>query len=630
MTETGGPVSPPELSEEQGASARKRGAMGKRNDVVLSDFGSLCRPAAALSAARTATQWELVPYETTGGYQGTLIASLKGGTPPPVTLSPQLTGWYAIFVCIGAYANWGAVNTHVNLQLTRDGAPSNFVPGTGGQDILEESYWKCADMTGQDVTISKFSGLPQEDAVLAWLRFVPLTEEEAMRYQQDTARTDTKVLYATHDMHGMLGQYCPETPEEWCCILENYRDSDVRSVSLENVFIFNGEITPGQDTATYPFFRDFDRMVQQRLPKYYTDELMAKLFAYGHSMGLEMYFSLRMGFWGIEFPFDRFYFDVKFFRENPQWRCRNRDGEMIHRMSYVYPEVQDYMLDQFSHMAEQDCDGVEMLLNRGAPFVLFEPPFVEAFRQKYGVDPCLLPLEDERVQAMHCEIMTGFVRRLRERLDRERAARGQKRLKLIARGLLNLSDNLVQGIDLEQWAREGLIDAVISYPVQLRENLTGDVWQTEHPDLLDLEKYHKLAMTVVPPLTESFGDFRFAGTEPSAFTKQFYVPVEERVRQFAALEDRYGVEVYHDIMPRQLSPQEYRARALELYRAGAKRFSLWDTYGRVPVRSRWYYAARLGHAQELETIPTGEGVMTSLHYISRIGGVNCNLYAPRG
>ena len=32
----------------------------------------------------------------------------------------------------------------------------------------------------------------------------------------------------------------------------------------------------------------------------------------------------------------------------------------------------------------------------------------------------------------------------------------------------------------------------------------------------------------------------------------------------------------------------------------------------------------------VETMPTGEGVMTSLHYISRIGGVNCNLYAPRG
>lgn len=604
--------------------------MEKRTEVILSDFGSLCSPSQAVSTSRSATQWELASYETTDGHQGSMLVSLKGGTPPPVTVSPNLTGWYAIFVCIGAYANWGAVNSHVNLRLTQDGAPSNFVPAAGGQDILEESFWKCADMTGQSITISKFSGPPLEDSILAWLRFVPLTQEEIEQYQYETTRKDTKVIYATHDMHGMVGQYCPETLQDWCCILENYRDSDVGSVSLENIFIFDGNIQPGQDPTTYPFFREGDRLIQQRLPKYYTDELMSTLFDYGHSMGLEMYYSLRMGFWGIEFPFDQFYFDVSFFQNNPQWRCRNRDGEMIHRMSYAYPEVQEYMLDQFSRMAEQDCDGVEMLLNRGAPFVLFEQPFVEAFQQRYGMDPCLLPLEDPRVQSMHCEIMTDFVRRLRHRLDEERAARGQKRLKIIARGLLNLSDNLVQGIDLETWAKEGFIDAAISYPVQLRENLTGDVWQADHPDLLDLDKYHKLAMSAVPPLTESFGDFRFAGTAPSDFTKQFAVPLAQRVREFQALEDKYGIKVYHDIMPRQLSPQEYQQRAVELYQAGAKRISLWDTYGRVPVRSRWYYAARLGHAQELETMPTNEEIMTSLHYISRVNGVNCNLYAPRG
>ena len=604
--------------------------MEQRSEVVLSDFGRLCRPREAVSPFRTATQWELVPYETTDGYKGSMLASLKGGTPPAVTLSPELKGWYAIFVCIGAYANWGAVNTHVNVRLSGDGAPSNFVPAAGGQDILEESFWKCADMTDQDIVISKFGGAPLEDSVLAWLRFVPLTEEQAARYRRETTRKETKVIYATHDMHGIVGSYCPEDPRDWCCILENYRDSDVKCFSMENIFIFNGAIQPGQDPATYPFFREGDRLIQTRLPKYYTDAQMALLFDYGHKMGLEMYYSLRMGFWGIEFPFDRFYFDVRFMQENPQWKCCNRDGEAVHRMSYVYPEVQEYMLDQFSHMAEQDCDGVEMLWNRGAPFLLFEEPFVVAFREKYGVDPCLLPLEDERVQAMRCEIMTGFVRKLRSRLDRERAARGQKRLKLIARGMLNLADNLVLGLDFEAWAREGLIDAVISYSVQLRENLTGDVWRDDDPTLLDLEKYHRLAMTSETPLTESFGDFRFAGTEASEFTKRFFVPVEERVRQFQELEEKYGVEVYFDIMPRQLSPREYRQRALELYRAGARRISLWDTYSRVPIRSRWYYAAFLGHAKELETMPTGEGVMTSIHRISRIGGINVNVYAPRG
>ncbi|MBQ6545361.1 MAG: hypothetical protein IJL72_06430, partial [Lachnospiraceae bacterium] len=479
-------------------------AMENRAAVILSDFAAIAKPASALTKDRTAAQWEIVPYETAEGISGTLLASLKGGRPPKVTVSPDLTGWYAIFVSIGAYANWGAVNTHVNLRLTDDGAPSTFVPGCGGQDILEESFWKCADMTGQSIEISKFSGRPLEDAVLAWIRLMPLTEEEAKRYAAEISDPETKVIYATHDMHGIVGGYCPEDPKDWCSIIENYRDSDVGYFSMENIFIFNGKITDGQNTETYPFFREGDRLIQERLPKVYTDEQMSMLFAYGHKMGLEMYYSLRMGFWGVEFPFDKFYFDVRFFQENPQWRCVNRDGEVIHRMSYVYPEVQEYMLDQFSHMAEQEeCDGLEMLWNRGAPFLLFEKPFVDSFTEKYGVDPCLLPLEDERLVRERCAGMTGFVRRLRERIDRERAARGQRRLKLIARGMLNLDDNLVLGIDFEEWAKEGLIDTVISYSVQLRENLTGDVWQEKEPHLLDLEKYHKLAMTSTTPLTES-------------------------------------------------------------------------------------------------------------------------------
>ena len=64
--------------------------MEKRKEVVLSDFDRLCEPREALSTVRAATQWELVPYETADGYKGSMLASLKGGTPPAVTVSPGL------------------------------------------------------------------------------------------------------------------------------------------------------------------------------------------------------------------------------------------------------------------------------------------------------------------------------------------------------------------------------------------------------------------------------------------------------------------------------------------------------------------------------------------------------------
>ena len=79
-------------------------------------------------------------------------------------------------------------------------------------------------------------------------------------------------------------------------------------------------------------------------------------------------------------------------------------------------------------MAATDCDGVEMIFNRVVATVLFEKPFMDRFAAKYpGVDPRELPSADKRVYTTRCEIMTEFVTKMRERLDRERAARGQKR-----------------------------------------------------------------------------------------------------------------------------------------------------------------------------------------------------------
>ncbi|GGD51923.1 hypothetical protein [Paenibacillus nasutitermitis] len=596
--------------------------MEQRKSVLLNDF-SKCMPQEALSPTRPADKWELCPYETMD-VKGTMLVSLRGGTPPPVTAPLGLSGKYAIFVCLGAYGQHGAMT--INLKLKNDGSFSTFSCTENAQNKLEESFWKCADLTGQDITISKFCDGTWFNSMLAWLRFVPLTDAEWAAYQKEQARKDTKRLYATHDMHGVLCLGSPSDKQEWRYILEDYRDSDVKYFSMENIWIFDGPVSTG-DADNMTYFRDGDRQVQHKM-ELYTDEQMKELFHYGRTMGMELIYSLRMGFWSIEFPYDQMYFTNQFYEKHPELLCINRDGAKVERLSYAYPQVQDYMLDQFSHMAEFDCDGVEMLWNRGAPYLLFEPPFVDEFMKRYaGLDPRLLPLEDARVQGMRCEIMTGFVRRLHERLDRERAERGQKKLKYVARGLLNLDDNLVLGLDFEQWATEGLIDVAISYQLQIRENLTGDVWQDGNPELLDLGKYKRAVLESDTALTERIGDFRFVANIETDFGNSFQLPIAERIAQFKRLE-AYGVEVFHDIMPRQLSCEEYRRRALELYDNGAENLSLWDSYGRVPVRATWTMARRLGHKEELRSFNSGEGVLWQHHRLLMVRGINVSVYPP--
>ena len=94
------------------------------------------------------------------------------------------------------------------------------------------------------------------------------------------------------------------------------------------------------------------------------------------------------------------------------------------------------------------------------------------------------------------------------------------------------------------------------------------------------------------------------------------------------LEKKYGTEIYFDLIPRQMPTAEYQRRALELYANGAERFSMWDTYSRVPLRAQWTMASRLGHKEELKSWSDGEGELFSRHRLLKIGGQNVSMYRP--
>lgn len=183
--------------------------------------------------------------------------------------------------------------------------------------------------------------------------------------------------------------------------------------------------------------------------------------------------------------------------------------------------------------------------------------------------------------------------------------------------------------DLETWAKEGLITAIISYPQRIREVLKGDIWQAGNPQLLDLEKYHKYALespqTIIyrrqdfnfmPPMEDSRGVLRGPATQ------------QERVEEFMRLEKEYGVTVYLEIMPRHMTTAEYRERALELYNCGCGHISLWDTYNRVPCKPEWTMMRRLGHKDELASYSSGEGELFRDVRILKIAGKDVSRYKP--
>lgn len=595
------------------------------NGIVFSDLASQCTPQENISRERIMGKWNAIEYET-AEVKGTLLGALHENRPEPVELNPHLTGWHRIY--IGTVITTSNVDFNKNIvpvRLTSDAANMHFTPYQllrGGG--IEDTFWKCADMTGESVIISKYPNGAASDVIIGWLRFEPMADEEASAYLSRVNDPQYKRLYATNDMHCMGCSIAAQTQQEWDSLVQLYEQSDVEWLSVENLFTFNGQ--PKLPLDQFSFSNQYHEFCQKTFKDYYTDDMLKGLVQLGHKLGLKMCASHRMGAWCVEYTWDEMYFENTFRHAHMNLRCMDRDGQYVEAMSYIYPEVQDYIIGMFTRLAKLGFDAVEMMYHRGVPYVLFEPPFIEAFIAKYGEDPRHLPLDDERVMKERCEVMTGFVRRLRKALDE---ACPERKVGLHARGQYSLYECRLCGEDMERWAREGLITAIISYPQFVREDLSGDVWQDGNPGHIDLEKYSRYVREKDELPIWRRHDFRELEPIPdSSGIPQGPKTQADRIAEWMELEHRYGVKLYFEIMPRFMSQAEYKECVLEIYHLGGKRISLWDTYSRAPRHVAWDYLRRVGNRDDAEKYDESTQKNYSWHRFLRIGNMNVSRYLP--
>ena len=586
----------------------------ERRVTFFADLAAICAQTELLSSERRLGLWQTVSYETRLG-KGVMLAAQNKNQPAPVWLCPALTGWHRIFVGVVALVG-GWQNNSVHLRLTDDPASTQFKPASdmvGGG--IEEVFWKCADLTGQQIELKKYSGkLVRGDCILGWLRFEPMSEEEIAAFQKDEADTTTKNIYVANDMHCMGYLFGAQTQRDWDMAAQPYEQSDVEWLSVENVRLNTAAQTVPAEECSFP--RDGDENVLRSFSSSYTDEMLQNLVRRGHALGLKMCVSQRMGGWCNSFPFDQGYFENAFYLAHPECRCVDRDGAVTDAMSYCYPQVQAYITDQLLRQAANGFDAVELMFHRGVPYVLFEQPFLERFAAKYGDDPRELPWDDPRITEIRCLILTQFVRELRRALD----AAGFSRVSIHVRAGHTLYDNRLFGLDVENLASEGLIGAVLVYPARWRENLTGDVWQEDGSHKIDLRKYpayteqgdqsviiRQEGFYLLPSIPDSHGQFPAPETE------------SERIAEWVGLENRTGVNIYFDIMPRHMSAAEYRRRLLEIYEAGGKRISLWDTQERAAERRVWNLLRRAGHREEILAAQPDENGCSLRYRFLRLG-----------
>lgn len=583
-----------------------------REELWVTDLAEAFGPKEAIANFSSMRQWRSVPYCCGKDKRGTMLSAIDMARPRDISYDPGLTGWYKIYVALPEGSN-----VEVHMRLTKDAGwfplspmdQSSWVVGT-----FEESLWRCCDMTGQSVILTKsdMQSAFKCNSMLSWLRFVPMEEAEVTAYLADRARTDTKRIYATDDIHNRLYNNIITDMHDWDSVVLPYEDSDVEWLSLEDVACFTGGAVPCDDPEDFAFPREGDKALQLQIHKFNSEEVLKYLVEQGRKKGLKMSVSLRMGAWTMGFPFDQCYFECPFYWDNLHLRCVGRCGTPVTSLSYAFPEVQDYMIQRLVALAGTGCDALTLIQHRGGPYVMYEKPVADRFYAMYGEYPYELPLDEPRLSALHCTIMTEYFQKLRDALDR---AYPDRHVQIHLRSMWSIYDTCYYGIDCEELAKQGLVDAIITYPQRYREFHKDAFFRNGRFDLEAYEKwiYRQNGRPFIRNYDNTYG---WDPYPDSNGVLQGPKDLAECVKEWMALEKKYGTKIYIDLMPRVVAPEKLQKMALDVYAAGGERFAMWDTYGRVQYNALWRSLRNFGHKEELASMSTDNSQIYKSHELA--------------
>ena len=542
--------------------------------VYLTDMGA-CRPANALSPETRRGRWRTLPYETDELSGVMLIGSTEAGAPD-VTYPLEVAGFHA--VSLGVFGGYQEPNqvlarltgdeTFTAVRLQRHETTPWYRQYAG--EPIWEIFWKVADLTDRQIVIGQQTwrtaagegpGSHQSiESMLAYIKLVPLSDSEVAAYQADLTRTENRRLF-THNDAG-VHSHLPTTAEEIRRNLEEYRDTDFSRIYWEagygdqmNYFSEVGSVRGSVSGERHdgPFSQYITDESWRVLREKGIDPFRVAL-EYAHEIGLEFHAGLRVS--GFNFPppyaSNR---GPSFFGNHPELRGTDRAGRPNPRLAYTYPETRRYVLALVREFASKfPVDGIALLFNRRLPVVDYEPPLVEGFKSEYGEDPRQIDERDPRWLQYRSRVMTQFMRQVRAAMEQVAEETGRSSPIGVSAIVTNSRDeNLYYGLDMDTWVKEGLVDTLIPYSSNPNFNSNDPSWE----DVRDAEYW--IALT--------------KGT---------------------------STEVALNIMPRQMSAEEYRRRLAPLYEAGVEHFYFWDgALGRAQNTGASHVMRRLGHKEEV-------------------------------
>jgi len=552
-----------------------------KREIWLSNL-TQCQPLDAISSDGLDGKWMAVDYEVDEG-KGVMLFGLPELNPPPLTLRLGVTGWYEIRLGIFYGAGAGFMEDRVlcaklsndvtfsrfSREQHRSEKDGNYPEKELRWSDIAEAFWKCADLTGQDLIISRPAGgeMSKEQTNLAYVRLIPIDDAAIQHWKSQQPSKETKALIANYD-GGSFGQWGVSTPEDFLAEFECLRDSDfdiaLYAMARGSITLYPSKVGEFvRPTGLHGRGHVLHQCVKNGLNP------LAEAIKAAHACGVKLFPQNRL--MGTQLPPKHLRADYggKLMADHPEWLCTYPDGELTRHLSFAFEGVRNFHVRLIREWVEDyHADGINILFSRSFPFVYYESPVCEAFQKAYQTDMRKLPPGDERVQRVRASFVTQFLREVRAMLDEVGKTQGRyiptcylvpvhnspANIPAEARAS-GLAECLFNALDVPAWIREGLVDYLVVH-------------------------------------LHMYGEHDGAGVQP-------------KIREFTELAKGTKTKVFVDVYPRRMPPRQYRKIAMSYYAAGADGLAFWDSYGRYFRASEWAFIKRLGHRKDL---PRWEGM----------------------
>ncbi len=535
-----------------------------QNAKTLTDMG-LCTPSDRLAKTPEDGRWLQTEFETEDGVTGVMASASPLADCGKLTLKLDAVGPHKIFLGInytkpvsGSWSQYGelAVKLDSDRGYSRVGAENmrqhaGHIKSKMGlrNEIyrsIQEAYWKTEDISGKNLEFAQPCypyNRPDHHGVanLSYVKLVPLTEAEIKSWNAESPNDETKniaQLFCTGQLTGHTGgtyNFHP-TDEQWFHNeMESVINSDFKILVFEAL------------RGSYASYKTKIGYLGNEKDTWEDDWLdpLETFTRLSHENGLKIFASMRMI--GPQHPMNQAHIArAKHYWERPHLAKRDREGRPTTGLSIAYPEVRDYWLSLLRETLDYGTDGIQLHLNRSNPFVMYEEPVIESFREKHDMDPRDLPENDPRYMQLQADFTTQFVREVKALVDEK----PNRELAITFYGEPHKYDRdrsdfhpFRYNCDIERWIEEKLVDYLMPSP--------------------------RISLDLIKKWRELGGD---------------------------------SLHIWPDLMPRTQPAEMYAQLAKKYYEAGADGFCLWDGERRPQRISEWAAVRRLGHKDQLDQI----------------------------